>query len=86
VRLARAPSEIGWEASHHSNIVATRGHFTRRCNKRDDKTLKLSLQNLLDSPLIAFMWGFSRCWSVRVGLIERLSLADAPERAGISGP
>jgi S-adenosylmethionine decarboxylase len=24
------------------------------------------------------MWGFSRCWSVRVGLIERLSLAAAP--------
>ena len=26
------------------------------------------------------MWGFSRCWSVRLGLIERLSLAAAPAR------
>jgi hypothetical protein len=31
-----------------------------------DEALKFFLQNLLDSLLIAFMWGFSRCWSVRV--------------------
>src|SRR5579863_3389190 len=31
-----------------------------------DETLKVFLQNLLDSMLIAFMWGISRCWSVRV--------------------
>jgi hypothetical protein len=31
-----------------------------------DKALKVFLQNLLDSPLIAFMWGIRRCWSVRV--------------------
>jgi hypothetical protein len=49
-----------------ANAAATRAHFTSRCNNRDDKALKVWLQNLLDSPLIAFMWGFSRCWSVRV--------------------
>jgi hypothetical protein len=31
-----------------------------------DETLKVFLQNLLDSMLIAFMWGNSRCWSVHV--------------------
>ena len=31
-----------------------------------DEALKVFLQNLLDSMLIAFMWGISRCWSVRV--------------------
>jgi hypothetical protein len=49
-----------------ANVVVMRAHFTPRCNDRDDKALKLSLQNLLDSLFIAVMWGFSRCWSVRV--------------------
>ena len=31
-----------------------------------DEALKVFLQNLLDSPLIAFMWGNCRCWLVRV--------------------
>jgi len=31
-----------------------------------DEALKVFLQNLLDSLLIAFMWGIGRCWSVRV--------------------
>ena len=39
--------------------------FTSHANDRD-KALKFWLQNLLDSPLIAFKWGFSRWWSVRV--------------------
>jgi hypothetical protein len=47
------------------HAIPTCKFFTSRSNNRD-KALKVSLQNLLDSPLIAFMWGFSRCWSVRV--------------------
>jgi hypothetical protein len=31
-----------------------------------DEALKVFLQNLLDSLLIAFKWGIRRCWSVRV--------------------
>jgi hypothetical protein len=31
-----------------------------------DEALKVFLQNLLDSMLIAFMWEFSRWWLVRV--------------------
>jgi len=31
-----------------------------------DEALKLLSQNLLDSMLIAFIWEFSRWWSVRV--------------------
>jgi hypothetical protein len=31
-----------------------------------DEALKVLLQNLLDSPLIAFIWGIGRRWSVRV--------------------
>jgi hypothetical protein len=36
-------------------------------NRDHDEALKVFLQNLLDSMLIAFMWGISRSvWSVRV--------------------
>jgi hypothetical protein len=35
-------------------------------NVARDETLKLLSQNLLDSMLIAFIWEFSRWWSVRV--------------------
>jgi hypothetical protein len=76
--VARATSEIGCKRVTIPNITVTRDQFTTRCNNRDEKALNVWLQNLLDSPLIAFMWGFSRCWSVRVGLIERLSLAVTP--------
>jgi hypothetical protein len=31
-----------------------------------DEALKVLLQNPLDSPLFAFMWGFGRHWLVRV--------------------
>jgi len=49
-----------------------------------DEALKVLLQNLLDSPLIAFIWGIGRCWSVRV---DRSGGLRIPRRrlAGISG-
>jgi hypothetical protein len=38
----------------------------RAAAPRRDETLKLFLQNLLDSMLFAFMWGNSRYWSVHM--------------------
>jgi hypothetical protein len=55
--LLRRQPPVLW----HLNAAPTHPQFTSRCNNRDGKALKVSLQNLLDSPLIAFMWGFSRC-------------------------
>jgi hypothetical protein len=40
--------------------------FAGRGNDDRDEALKVFLQILLDSILIAFMWGISRRWSVRV--------------------
>jgi len=57
--------EIAKTLESRRRAISTCKFFTSRSNNRD-KALKVSLQNLLDSPLIAFMWGFSRCWSVRV--------------------
>jgi hypothetical protein len=57
--------EIAKTLESRRHAIPTCERFTSRGNNRD-KALKVSLQNLLDSPLIAFMWGFSRCWSVRV--------------------
>jgi hypothetical protein len=57
--------EIAKTLESWRHAISTRKFFTSHSNNRD-KALKVSLQNLLDSPLIAFMWGFSRCWSVRV--------------------
>jgi len=57
--------EIAKTLESWRHAIPTCKFFTSRSNNRD-KALKISLQNLLDSPLIAFMWGFSRCWSVRV--------------------
>jgi S-adenosylmethionine decarboxylase len=45
-----------------------------------DEALKVFLQNLLDSVLIAFMWGTSRLLVGSCGLIGRLSLSVAPAR------
>jgi hypothetical protein len=62
---ARASREIVKTLESRRHAIPTCKFFTSRNNNRD-QALKVSLQNLLDSPLIAFMWGFSRCWSVRV--------------------
>jgi hypothetical protein len=69
---ARLPEDKDSHRRHTSMQVAARrcqprprALFTSHANDRD-KALKFWLQNLLDSPLIAFKWGFSRCWSVRV--------------------
>jgi len=62
---SKAPSEIGGTRAIIAKLRCAARSFTVRCNDRDDKALKLSLQNLLDSLFIAIMWGFSRCWSVR---------------------
>jgi hypothetical protein len=47
-------------------IAALNSGWIARKERKRDKALKVFLQNLLDSMLIAFMWGFSRWWSVRV--------------------
>jgi hypothetical protein len=40
--------------------------YRQSWNDDRDEALKVFLQILLDSILIAFMWGISRRWSVRV--------------------
>jgi hypothetical protein len=49
-----------------------------------DEALKVLLQNLLDSMLIAFNWGFTPLLVGSRGLIGRLSLSRR-RLAGISG-
>jgi hypothetical protein len=49
-----------------SDSAAERSSLAASQTAQRDEALKVLLQNLLDSLLIAFMWGFGRCWSVRV--------------------
>jgi hypothetical protein len=71
MRLARFNSRsaelmsLGCILEHPSPPCFDRNIGEKR-NVARDETLKLLSQNLLDSMLIAFIWEFSRWWSVRV--------------------
>src|SRR5437588_6563141 len=55
----RDRKDVRVAAARHSNLQILHSR-----NNNRDQAVKVSLQNLLDSPLIAFTCGFSRCWSV----------------------
>jgi hypothetical protein len=72
---------VAADATHASWRSWLRRSASRKCDRRArrrkarfdvpsrgdrDEALKVFLQNLLDSLLIAFKWGIRRCWSVRV--------------------
>jgi hypothetical protein len=61
--LVRSPS-----ASHecYRRVQRREARFDAPSRGDRDEALKVLLQNLLDSVLIAFKWGIRRCWSVRV--------------------
>jgi hypothetical protein len=67
--LSLAASDFIGERSASGGGEAAQRHARRlgvwRTGARDE-ALKVLLQNLLDSLLIAFNWEISRCWLVRV--------------------
>ena len=69
-RLTKAPYDLicalRWSDRRCNETTTNVARYRQSWNDDRDEALKVFLQNFLDSILIAFMWGISRCWSVRV--------------------
>jgi hypothetical protein len=68
--IAARTTALARSSSRHARRKLSATLLTRRFNASStddrDEALKVLLQNLLDSPLIAFMWGLGRCWLVHL--------------------